>query len=65
MLCELCIQRAARDQRGKLREDAINAVKRNFYMDDLLASKQSSDEAIGLVKDLTEILATGGFRLTK
>ena len=59
------LQRAARDQQGKFREDAIIAVRRNFYMDDLLASKQSSDEAIGLAKDLTEILATGGFRLTK
>ena len=34
-------------------------------MDDLLASKQSSDEATGLAKDLRGILATGGFRLTK
>jgi len=34
-------------------EDTINAVRRNFYMDDLLASKQSSDEATGLAKDLT------------
>ena len=57
--------RAARDQQGKFKEDAINAVRRNFYMDDFLATKQSSDEAIGLAKDLTEILATGGFRLTK
>ena len=49
------LQRAARDQQGKFREDAINAVRRNFYMDDLLASKQSSDEAIGLAKDLRGI----------
>ena len=34
-------------------------------MDDLLASKQSSDEATGLAKDLIGVLATGGFRLTK
>ena len=59
------LQRAARDQQGKFREDAINAVRGNLYMDDLLASKQSSDEAIGLAKDLRGILATGGFRLTK
>ena len=36
-------------------------------MDDLLPSKSNSDEAIVLVKQLIEILATGtgGFRLTK
>ena len=44
---------------------SINAVRRNFYMDDLLASKQSSGEATGLAKDLIGILGTGGFRLTK
>jgi len=59
------LQRAAVDQQGKFSEDAINAVRRNFYMDDLLASKQSSDEATGLAKDLIGILATGWFRLTK
>ena len=57
------LQRAARDQQVKFSEDAINAVRRNFYMDDLLASKQSSDKATA--KDLIGILATGGFRLTK
>ncbi|XP_022783263.1 uncharacterized protein LOC111324045 [Stylophora pistillata] len=59
------LQRTARDQQGKFSEDAINAVRRNFYMDDLLASKQNCDEATGLAKDLIGILATGGFRLTK
>ena len=34
-------------------------------MDDLLTLKSNSDEAIVLVKQLIEILATGGFRLTK
>lgn len=59
------LQRTARDQQGKLSEDSINAVRRNFYMDDLLASKQNCDEATGLAKDLIGILATGWFRPTK
>ena len=46
-------------------EDAILAVKRIFYMDDLLTSKPNPDEATNLAKQLIEILATGGFRLTK
>ncbi|XP_022795007.1 uncharacterized protein LOC111333648 [Stylophora pistillata] len=59
------LQGTARDQQRKSTEDAINAVRRNFYMNDLLASKQNCDEATGLAKDLIGILATGGFRLTK
>ena len=54
------LQRTALDQRGKFSEDAIYAAKRNFYMDDLLASKANSDEAIGLARHLIEILATEG-----
>ncbi|XP_068714030.1 uncharacterized protein [Montipora foliosa] len=34
-------------------------------MDDLLASKPNSDEAIALARQLIEILAAGEFRLTK
>ena len=41
------------------------AVQRNFYMDDLLALKPTSDEATGLAKYLIGILATGRFRLKK
>ena len=59
------LQRTARDQQGTSSEDVIHAIQRNFYMDDLLASKQSSDEATVLAKDLIEVLKTGGFRLTK
>lgn len=33
------LQRAARDQQGKFREDAINAVRRNFYLDALMKSQ--------------------------
>ena len=59
------MQRTARDQQGTFSEDVIHAIQRNFCMDDLLASKQSSDEATVLAKDLIEVLKTGGFRLTK
>ena len=59
------LQRTAHDQEGKFSEDAIHAVKRNFYMDDLLTSKPNSDEATHLATQLIGILATGGFRLTR
>ena len=36
-----------------------------FGVDDCLKSVNSDDDAINLVKDLTELLKTGGFRFTK
>ncbi|XP_068690305.1 uncharacterized protein [Montipora foliosa] len=59
------LQRTDLDQRGKFSEDVTYAVKRNFYVDDLLAWKPNSDEAMVLARELIKILATGGFRLTK
>ena len=35
-----------------------------MYVDDLMKSKSTSEEAIVLVSQLRELLARGGFRLT-
>ena len=59
------LQRTALDQSEKFSKDPVHAVLRNFYMDDLLSSKPNSDGATNLAKQLIELLATGGFRLTK
>lgn len=53
------LQRTAHDQQETFSKDMIHAIQRNFYMDDLLASKQSSDEATVLAKDLIEVLKSG------
>ena len=45
--------------------ETIEAVKRNFYMDDLLKSVRDETSATQLQKELTALLARGGFRLTK
>ena len=45
--------------------ETIEAVKRNFYMDDLLKSVRDETSATQLQKELTVLLARGGFRLTK
>lgn len=37
----------------------------NFYMDDLLKSVPTTDEAIRLAHQLIDLLKKGGFRLTK
>ena len=59
------LQRTSLDQLEKFSEDAVHAVPRNFYMDDLLSSKPNSDGATNLAKQLIELQTTGGFRLTK
>ena len=48
-----------------LSPETIEAVRRNFYMDDLLKSVRDETSAIRLQKELTVLLARGGFRLTK
>ena len=40
-------------------------VKRNFYVDDCLKSVSTVEEAIALTKELKDLLARGGFNLTK
>lgn len=59
------LQRTALDQSEKFSENSARTVLRNLYIDDLLSSKPNSNSATNLAKQLIELLATGGFRLTK
>ena len=43
----------------------LMTVLNNFYIDDCLKSVADEDKAVRLVSQLREILARGGFRLTK
>jgi len=42
-----------------------NTLKKNFYVDDLLKSTQTEDEAIELAGKVKDVCASGGFKLTK
>ena len=44
---------------------ATLAVNRNFYMDDFFKSVKSTDEALEMQQQLSEMLNLGGFHLTK
>ena len=59
------LRKTAEDNRGDFPKDIINAVKRNFYVDDCLKSVKSSECAIEFVVQLPHLLSKGGFRLTK
>ena len=58
------LRKTAEDNRGEFPEDIINAIKRNFYVDDCLKLVKSSECAIEFVVQLRH-LSKGGFRLTK
>ena len=58
------LQQTARDNRIQFLE-AANTVENNFYMDDYLESSPTINEATKKAQDLVEMLAKGGFNLTK
>ena len=59
------LHKTAEDHSGQFSSQAVETVKRNFYVDDCLKSVASERVAIQLAKELRELLAKGGFRLTK
>ena len=46
-------------------EGLVRTVQRNFYMDDLLKSVRTPQEAIEVYQKVRDILIKGGFDLTK
>ena len=59
------MQRVANDNKGKFSKEAVATVKRNFYLDDCLKSLPIEAAAVALADELGELLACGGFNLTK
>ena len=59
-----CLKKTAIDTKATCSEEAVSTVLRDFYMDDLLRSLPSEDEAAQLALQLIELLSRGGFRLT-
>ena len=59
------LQCVAEDNQQDFTDYAIQTVKQNFYMDDCLKFVPTEDAAIALAMELCDLLARGGFRLTK
>lgn len=59
------LQKCATDFEDEFGQEIAKMVKKNFYVDDCLASTVDEDKAITLCADLRSMLARGGFRLTK
>ena len=64
-IANFCLQKTAESHGREFEADTVETVKRNMYVDDLMKSKSTTEEAIVLVSQLRELLARGGFRLTK
>ncbi|XP_078344112.1 uncharacterized protein LOC144629777 [Oculina patagonica] len=59
------LRRTAQDNAREFPPEVIDTVLRNFYVDDCLKSVPSTELAIRLREDLSQLLERGGFRLTK
>ena len=59
------LKETANDNEAKYGELVADVVRRNFYVDDLLKSTTTVEQAIDLSLKLISLLQEGGFRLTK
>ena len=59
------VKRTARDNADSFSSQAVEAVLTDFYVDDLVKSVETVDEAVSLAKELPELLSKGGFHLHK
>ena len=63
--CCFALRKTATDNIGLFAEEAVTTVGKNFYMDDCLKSVEDEEAACALIQNLSQLLETGGFNLTK
>ena len=59
------IQRTAEDNKRNFSSTAVNIVQRDFYVDDLITSVDTTSTAIQSTRELSKLLHKGGFHLHK
>ena len=59
------LRRIARDNEQQYGKEITQILERSFYVDDLLKSYPTVNQAINAIKQLQELCSTGGFNLTK
>ena len=60
-----CLKKTASIYQAEFEPVTVQIVKKNMYVDDLMKSVSSPEIALSLSTQLRELLAQGGFRLTK
>ena len=64
-VCEFALRRTADDHCHEFSPIVVDSVRRDFYVDDLLKSYSSEQEAIKVSSQIAELVSRGGFKLTK
>ena len=59
------LKRTAKENEKKYGTETACTLKENFYVDDLLKSVNSKDDAIKIIKNVISMCNEGGFNLTK
>ena len=60
-----CMRKTADDHELNYSELAINTLRRSFYMDDMIRSVKSVEDAKDLIPEMQKLLQEGGFDLGK
>lgn len=61
----LALRKTTEDNKANFPPEVIETVNQNFYMDDLLKSLPSEEDAVTMIENLTTICSKGGFTLTE
>ena len=64
-VANFCLRKTADDHRDEFDPEVFDTVNRNMYVNDMMKSVEDTDKATTLVEQNHELLAKGGFRLTK
>ena len=59
------MKKAVTDTSDKFGQKAAKTLLRDFYVDDLLKSTKGAEEAVSLIKNVVQMCAASGFKLTK
>lgn len=59
------LKKVASDNICKFRLQAVHTVNHNFYVDNCLKAVRSTEEAVQLIKELSILLGSKGFHITK
>ena len=63
--CNYALKRTAKENEKKYGTETACTLRENFYVDDMLKSVNSEDDAIKLIKKVRSMCSEGGFSLTK
>ena len=64
-VANFCLRKIAQLYQEEFDAEAVETVKRNMYVDDMMKSTSATEKAVSLASQLRKLLEKGGFRLTK